>query len=164
MWTADWWWDTQKKLPIGLTIAAIILSTDKTHLSTFRGDKKAWPVYLTIGNIDKDKRHKPTAHATVLIGYLPVAKLDNYTEILAPIVEAGKDGVDVVCADSFIRRVFPLLAAYVADFPEQCLVACCKESYCPKCLVTPEKRGLFVKSLLHDEEHTKVILEHKVSG
>jgi hypothetical protein len=27
------------------TIAPIIISTDKTHLSNFSGDKAAWPIY-----------------------------------------------------------------------------------------------------------------------
>ena len=71
--TGSWWWETQVrcrcdssssyvdlcltlrqrqlKLPVGATVAPIILSSDKTKLSQFRGDKSAWPVYLTIGNI-----------------------------------------------------------------------------------------------------------------
>ncbi|KAJ6628364.1 hypothetical protein B0H10DRAFT_2209647 [Mycena sp. CBHHK59/15] len=41
MWTASWWWEIQKRLPPGATIALLILSSDKTMLSNFRGDNSA---------------------------------------------------------------------------------------------------------------------------
>ncbi|KAG9022602.1 hypothetical protein FRB95_014561 [Tulasnella sp. JGI-2019a] len=53
-WTADWWWETQAKLCQGSTIAHVILSSDKTQLSNFSGNKSAWPVYMTLRNISKD--------------------------------------------------------------------------------------------------------------
>ena len=43
----------EKKLPPGCTTVPVILASDKTHLSDFSGNKSAWPVYLTIGNIKK---------------------------------------------------------------------------------------------------------------
>ena len=96
----------------------IILSSDKTQLSVFQGDKSAWPVYLTVGNISKEVRRQPSAHATILLGYLPVAKLECFKEstrslagynlfhycmskVLAALVKAGKDGIDITCGDGF---------------------------------------------------------------
>ncbi|KAH9947424.1 hypothetical protein B0H21DRAFT_853788 [Amylocystis lapponica] len=123
MWTGDWWWDVQD-LPVDATIAPIILSSDKTQLSHFSGDKSAWP----------------------------------------PLIECGRRGVDMICADGQIRRVHPIVAAYIADHPEQCLVAGCKENHCPKCTVSPDARGELLHSLLRDPQMTERILDEATRG
>ncbi|KAK0490115.1 hypothetical protein EDD18DRAFT_1311102 [Armillaria luteobubalina] len=172
--TADWWWEIQKLLPPGVTIAPVILASDKTQLSCFSSDKQAWPVYLTIGNIDKDVRRKPSEHATVLVGYLPVSKLECFSKkrrsiesyqlfhtcmrsLLDPLVQAGKEGVEMLCADGKTHLVYPLLVAYVADYPEQCL-----------CTVLAQKLGDPVFSTMHNPEnilhqlHKGVFKDHLV--
>ena len=171
----------QEKLPPGALVVPIILSSDKTKLSTFSGDKEAWPVYLTIGNIEKKIRRKVNTRAMILVGYIPVCKLRCFSakqrsaeghqlfhecmrRLLAPLVEAGVNGVKMVCADSFVQKAYPILSAYIADYPEQCLVVGCKENSCPRCTVDPKKRGEQVHSVERDPEKTKHILAQKSRG
>ncbi|KAJ7161228.1 hypothetical protein B0H12DRAFT_1246967 [Mycena haematopus] len=61
MHTGKWWWSTQEaveKEHPGATIIPIIISSDKTQLTVF-GNKTAYPVYMTLGNIPKEIRRKP---------------------------------------------------------------------------------------------------------
>ena len=196
MWEGQWWWKTQvtafktcdeksdliyfeqKSLPNGATIAAVVIASDKTNLMRFSGDKFAWPVYITVGNIDKATRRKPSENAVILLGYLPVTKLAGILESersatqhqlfhncmkipLEPLIKAGANGVEILCSDNKARLVFPILSAYLADHPEQCLVACCKENHCPKCLVPPGERGNPIRSQLRDVEETLQILQDR---
>lgn len=105
-----------------------------------------------MGNIPRSIRRKPSQHACILIGYLSTDKLDasgltenekkgrgqrlfheSMRNILQPLIQAGRDGVIMTCGDGLIRRIHPILASYVADYPEQWLVACAKPTTCPKC-------------------------------
>jgi hypothetical protein len=118
-------------------------------------------------------RHKVSSHANILIGYLPVTKLECYSDqnrsiqsyhlfhycmsaILHPLIAAGRDGVRVDCADGFICHCFPVLAAYVADNPEQTLVACCKANRCHRCTVPSNQRGMH-PSLFPVRNHERTI-------
>ncbi|KAJ3718877.1 hypothetical protein C8R42DRAFT_697291 [Lentinula raphanica] len=143
MWTGSFWNKVQ-----GGTVAPVILATDKTQLTQFSGSKSAYPVYLTIGNIPKNIRRKPGSRACILLAYLSVdkivkkglsetqIKLRNYqlfhtsmALILGPLKAAGNPagpGVEMV-------GVYPVLATYIADYPEQCVVTCTKYCTCPKC-------------------------------
>jgi hypothetical protein len=143
----------------GATVVPIILATDKTQLSVFSGGQKAWPVYLSIGNISKKIRRRPSQGAMILIAYLPVTELTCETRatkrsekgwelfhacmraILEPIREVARNGVEALCADGYVRRIHPILAAYIADFPEQCLVTCARQNHCPVCVVPTDERG-----------------------
>ena len=144
-------------MPVGAAVAPVIIATDKTQLTQFSGNKSAYPIYMTLGNLPRALRRKPSEHACILIGYLSCDKIDSeglserkqralvqqlfhssVRTILEPLIRAGKEGIEVTSGDGTVRRVHPILAAYVADYPEQCLVACSKYRTCPKCKV-PER-------------------------
>lgn len=145
-------------MPRGSCVAPVILATDKTQLTQFSGGKMAYPVYLTLGNIPRAIRRRPSQNACILIGYLSVSKdvgqnltkkqqssriqqlfHDSMRIILEPLIKAGREGIEITGGDGRVRLVHPVLAAYIADYPEQCLVTCCKYGTCPRCKVKEDQ-------------------------
>lgn len=106
---------------------------------------------MTIGNIPKDIRRKPSRHAHILLGYLPTTKLEHITNkasrrrtlanlfhacmsrIVEPLETAGTDGLAMASGDGVVHRTHPILAVYVGDYPEQVLVTGVKNGECPSC-------------------------------
>src|SRR6201994_2773444 len=117
----------QNTLPTGSTVVPVIGLSDQTQLTNFSGDKKAWPVYVTIGNILSRTRNSPTKMPILLLALLPVPpKLSQesvhadeiqrqmnadtlqavFDLILAPLQEIAKDGTVMDCADGKTRLFF----------------------------------------------------------
>lgn len=113
---------------------------------------------MTIGNLPKDIRSRPSQGGQILLGYLPTTKLEHITNkaarrrtlanlfhacmrrILAPLHKAGLEGMEVCDGDGQVRRGHPIYAAYVADYPEQVLVTGAKSGDCAIC---PAPHNLF---------------------
>jgi hypothetical protein len=159
------------------TLAPLIIASDKTSLSTLIGGQQAYPVYVSIGNISKKVRRKSTEGATVLLGYLPVDKFEDVKSpderarlraelthrameaLMEPLKLASEEGVDMWCSDGYLRRVYPILAAFVADWPEQCELACAGQGGCPICTATHVGRGDYNQQApLRDPEETLAAL------
>jgi hypothetical protein len=65
--------EVKATLRLGYTLIPVIFMSDGTHLSNFAGDKKEWPVYMTIGNLSSKIRQMPSAHTIVMVALLPIA-------------------------------------------------------------------------------------------
>ncbi|KAF8598354.1 hypothetical protein BDV93DRAFT_561399 [Ceratobasidium sp. AG-I] len=169
MWTGDLMWKMQDSInnPHATAIPYFVAS-DETTLSNFSGDKKAHPVYFSIGNLPKRLR-LPKLDCETNEKTRRQTKRNLFhrcmEELLAPLVEASKVGVEVLCSDRGMRCIYLLLAAYIADYPEQCKIACTKQTYCPLCTVTPDARGDLGDSPLRDQDDVLwVMVEHEEVG
>ncbi|KZT55856.1 hypothetical protein CALCODRAFT_417254, partial [Calocera cornea HHB12733] len=140
----------QKQLPPGATLVPLILGSDKTLLTQHTGDRYGYPVYLSIGNLPKAVHRAPTQQAIVLLGYLPTNKFDNLglsderakiarhrlfhqcvSHLLKETIGPGREGMVLMSSDGVSRLCFPVLAGWIADYPEQCLVTCTQYLRCP---------------------------------
>jgi len=142
----------------------MILMSDATHLTNFCGDKKAWPIYMTIGNLSAAARMKHTMHGVLLVALLPVpvkmrdipAKKRNaqrehnrmvMQHVLQHILQDLRNDqgqvqhFDAHCADGKVRHCYPTLAAWMADYPEHCNLHNIKSGVCYWCECPQESMG-----------------------
>ncbi|KAF8572693.1 hypothetical protein K439DRAFT_1649918 [Ramaria rubella] len=78
-----------------------------------------------IGNIPKAICCKPSSGAQVLVGYPPTVELEgsdlstNAAHIIVgSIIVHGRDGIMLTGGDGQVCNCFPILACYVADYPD----------------------------------------------
>jgi len=104
--------------------------SDPTNLTNFSGDKKAWAVYMTIGNLPSTIRNRPGSMAILLLGLLAIppklaksSRADNlqrlinadtlrgvFELIFVPLNCAAQEGAPIDCADGKIWRCFPIMS------------------------------------------------------
>ena len=129
---------------------------------------------MTIGNIPKEIRRKPSCRAYILLGYLPTTRLVNEPNkasrrrqlanlyhacmslILHPLKSAGESGVFMTTGDGFTHRAHPLLACFVGDYPEQVLTTATFTGEYPICPTPRDEIGKYdrnVPVVLRELEH-----------
>ena len=159
--------ELDKKHGSHVTVIPIIISTDKTQLTLFKG-KAAYPVYLTIGNIPKELRKKVSKQGQILLAYLPVTKLKHISNnsarsriqanlfhaclryILRDTIKPALNGVNIQSGDGVIRKFFPIFAIHVGDYPEQVQCTCVKSRKCPTCRVAKGQLGFWIEKTITD--------------
>ena len=150
--------------------------SDRTHLSNFAGNKKEWPVYMTIGNLSSKLRRMPSTHSIVIVALLPIPiknrnipqkRLDEQqhtnqevlNEVLRRVLQpltfeqnpsAESGYYNVLCANGNFRRYKSVLAAWLADCPEYSILHHLERHVCFWCNCPKNERGDYVPP---DQQH-----------
>ena len=140
--------------------------SDQTNLTNLSGDKKAWPVYITMGNLLSARRNSPGSMAILLLALLPVppklsksSKADQrqrkisadtlqdvFELIFAPLQDVAHVGIPIECSDRKVRLCFPILSGWIADHMENVALQGLKTNACPKCEVPTNELGTNARS------------------
>jgi len=152
------------------TLVPLIFMSDGTHLSNFAGDKKDWPVYMTIGNLSSKIRQTPSTHSVVMVALLPIliknlnipqkwldeqrqTNQEVLNEVLRRVLQpltfkqhpsAQSGYYNVLCADVNFRRCKPVLSAWLADCPEYSDLHHLEQHVCVWCECPKNELGHYV--------------------
>ncbi|KAF4570955.1 hypothetical protein EYR36_001776 [Pleurotus pulmonarius] len=163
--SGDWAWREANKIAEdkacdGAMLVPIVLGSDKTTVSVATGNNEFYPLYGGIGNVHNNVRR---AHrdAISLIALLAIPKTSReyqndpdfrkfrrqlFHTSLYYILRSLKPYMTHPrvsrCSDGHFRRAIYSLGPYIADYPEQALLACIVSGWCPKCTALNDQLDL----------------------
>ncbi|KAJ7799547.1 hypothetical protein B0H14DRAFT_2387992, partial [Mycena olivaceomarginata] len=153
----------------GSTFVPIILGSDKTTVSVATGQNEYYPLYMSNGLVFNGVR-RAHRNAVTLIGFLAIPKNSNefrtfrrnlFHGSLRHILQSLKPGMTVpevtLFADGHYRRVIYGLGPYIADYPEQVLLACVVQGWCAR--YTAARDNLDGPSGRRTQLHTETLFE-----
>ncbi|KAJ6590829.1 hypothetical protein B0H10DRAFT_2167907 [Mycena sp. CBHHK59/15] len=139
----------------GAMYVPAILGSDKTTVTVATGNIEYHPLYASIGNIRNNLR-RAHRNGVVPIAFLAIPKTERkydndpafrtfkrqlYHASLSAILSTLKPGMTTPvvrrCPDGHFRRIIYDLGPFIADYPEQVLLAGTVQNWCPKCTVLP---------------------------
>ncbi|KAI0309566.1 hypothetical protein OF83DRAFT_1071876 [Amylostereum chailletii] len=159
----------------GSTFCPVIAGSDKTTVSVATGQNDYYPMYLSNGLITNGAR-RGHRNGISLIAFLSIPKTDQQYQndgcfrtfrrqlfhsslhvILQPLREGMTHPEITLCADGHYRQVVYGLGPYIADYPEQALLACIIQGWCPRCTAFPW--DLDGAGNRRNAEHTAAVLD-----
>ncbi|KAJ7761559.1 hypothetical protein DFH07DRAFT_867708 [Mycena maculata] len=157
----------------GSTFVPVILGSDKTTVSVATGQNEYYPLYASNGLVFNGVR-RAHRNAVTLLGFLAIPKTDRENQdstefrtfrrnlfhgslrhILQSLKPAMTVPVVTLFADGHYRRVVYGLGPYIADYPEQVLLACVVQGWCARC--TAKRDNLDGPSGRRTQHHTEAL-------
>ncbi|KAI6004781.1 hypothetical protein EDD15DRAFT_2384735 [Pisolithus albus] len=180
--TGNWAWNQCNELSKdpdnhGAMFVPIILGSDKTTVSVATGNNEYYPLYISAGNVHNGMR-RAHGEAVSLLGFLSIPKTDKEFEAdpefctfrrhlfhtsLEAIFHAMRPAMtkpqSIKCADGHYRRAIYGLGPYIADYPEQALLACIVQGWCPKCTAHRTHLDHDPNAILRNHEYTQLLMD-----
>ncbi|KAH7916847.1 hypothetical protein BV22DRAFT_1027329, partial [Leucogyrophana mollusca] len=151
-------------------VVGLMFWSDSTHLTSF-GTASLWPIYLFFGNQSKYIRSRPNSNSCHHVAYMPSLPdtiQDFFEKLLGQaatkevithcrrelihavwalllddaFMDAYVHGFVMKCVDGVVRRLFPRIFTYSADYPEKVLLASIKHlgsCPCPQCCIPKDR-------------------------
>ncbi|KAJ6600741.1 hypothetical protein B0H10DRAFT_1923835 [Mycena sp. CBHHK59/15] len=180
LFSGNWVWEQADKIAEdenthGAMFVPSVLGSDKTTVSVGTGNTEFYPFYGGVGNIHNSTRR---AHrdGLAVVAFLSIPKTtrnhsgstafrkfrrqlfhSSLHKILSPLKPHMTVPRVTRCADGHFRRAIYGLGPYIADYPEQALLTCIVQNWCPRCLAP--MTDLDRPSVSRSHEHTDALME-----